>query len=67
MIKLIDVWQKFGDTTVLNGVNLHVQRGDTMVIMGGSGCGKSVTLKLILGLLKPERGEIWIAEEEISR
>jgi len=35
--------------------------------MGGSGCGKSVTLKLILGLLKPERGEIWIAEEEISR
>jgi len=67
MIKLIDVWHRFGDKTVLRGVDLHVQRGDTMVIMGGSGCGKSVTLKLILGLLKPERGEIWIAGEEISK
>ena len=67
MIKLIDVWHKFGDKTVLRGLNLHVQRGDTMVIMGGSGCGKSVTLKLILGLLKPDSGEIWIAGEEISR
>ncbi len=67
MIKLIDVWHKFGDKTVLRGVNFHVQRGDTMVIMGGSGCGKSVTLKLMLGLLKPESGEIWIAGEEISK
>lgn len=67
MIKLIDVWHKFGDKTVLRGLNLHIQRGDTMVIMGGSGCGKSVTLKLILGLLKPERGKIWIFDEEISR
>jgi phospholipid/cholesterol/gamma-HCH transport system ATP-binding protein len=52
---------------VLQGVSLAVQEGEVFAIMGPSGCGKTTLLKLIGGLLKPQRGEIWIGETEISR
>jgi len=67
MIQIKDVWKSFDDNHVLRGVNLDVQRGDTMVVMGRSGCGKSILLKLIVGLMKPDAGEIWVAGKEITK
>lgn len=60
MIELIDIHKSFGSKHVLRGVNLTVPTGTSTVIIGGSGTGKSVTLKCILGLVTPDRGEIRI-------
>ncbi|MEM7243551.1 MAG: ATP-binding cassette domain-containing protein [Pseudomonadota bacterium] len=60
MITLRDVKKSFGNNHVLRGVNLEIPRGKSMVIIGGSGTGKSVTLKCILGLETPDAGEILI-------
>ena len=67
MILAKNVCKKFGDRTVLKDVTLEVQAGETMVIMGASGTGKSVFLKIIMGLLEPDAGEIWIGDKEITR
>ncbi len=56
MIELRDVHKAFGSNKVLRGVNLTIARGESMVIIGGSGTGKSVALKCILGLVKPDCG-----------
>ncbi|MBD3181071.1 ATP-binding cassette domain-containing protein [Candidatus Poribacteria bacterium] len=66
MIKVEDIHLGFGDNKVLKGVNLEVELGQTLVIMGQSGSGKSLTLKLIIGLIKPDSGKIWIDDEEIT-
>lgn len=66
MIIVKDLFKQFDDHHVLNGVNLTVEKGETMVIMGGSGCGKSVLLKLIIGLLEPDKGEIWVDGKETT-
>ncbi|PRY25225.1 phospholipid/cholesterol/gamma-HCH transport system ATP-binding protein [Aliiruegeria haliotis] len=58
MIRLDNVHKAFGDKRVLRGVTLTVPKGESMVIIGGSGTGKSVTLKCILGLAKPDSGTI---------
>ena len=55
-IELCDLTKALGGRTVLEGVNLSILKGETMCIIGGSGAGKSVTLKHIVGLLKPDRG-----------
>jgi len=60
MIELSDVKKSFGAKTVLNGVDLKVPRGTSMVIIGGSGTGKSVLLKCILGLVTPDAGQITV-------
>jgi len=65
MIKLTNVKKSFGEKKVLNGVNLEIRKGETLVIIGKSGCGKSVMLKLILGLLKPDSGDIVIEGQSI--
>jgi phospholipid/cholesterol/gamma-HCH transport system ATP-binding protein len=57
----------FGDRVVLDGVNFQVRPGELKMILGASGSGKSTILRLILGLIKPDDGEIFIDEEEISR
>ena len=60
MIALKGVKKSFGSNHVLSGVDIEVARGESLVIIGGSGTGKSVTLKCILGLLEPDGGEIWV-------
>ena len=65
-IRLTDVRKAFGPKTVLNGVDLEVMPGQSMVIIGGSGTGKSVTLKCILGLLEPDSGRIEIDGEDTT-
>jgi phospholipid/cholesterol/gamma-HCH transport system ATP-binding protein len=57
-IELKNVHKAFGKKVVLDGVDLTVHKGESVVIIGGSGTGKSVTLKCILGLLKPDKGDV---------
>lgn len=66
MIELVDVHKSFGAKSVLTGVNLTVQKGESVVVIGGSGSGKSVLLKHIIGLLRPDRGRVTIDGEDIS-
>ena len=63
-IQMKDVYKSFGPKHVLNGVNLDVPRGESVVIIGGSGTGKSVTLKCILGILTPDSGSILVNGKE---
>ena len=59
--------KSFGDKPILRDVSFQVGAGEALCILGRSGTGKSVTLKLIISLLKPEQGQIWIEGEEITR
>ena len=67
MIELGDVHKAFGDNRVLRGVNLAVESGSSMVIIGGSGTGKSVALKCILGLVTPDSGLITLDGQDVTR
>ena len=60
MIKIENLHKYFENKKVLNGVNLDIEEGTSSVIIGGSGTGKSVLIKCILGLLTPEKGRISI-------
>ncbi len=64
-IELSNVKKSFGPKHVLNGVTLSVPKGHSLVVIGGSGTGKSVMLKCVLGLLQPDSGSIRIAGEEV--
>ena len=64
-IQLQDVSKQFGGNAVLDGLNLEVEQGESLAIIGQSGSGKSVTLKCILGLIKPDRGSIKVDGEEV--
>ncbi len=67
MIEIKNLKKSFGTNQVLKGVNLNIEKGKTTVIIGASGCGKSVLLKHIIGLLHPDEGEILIDGEDITR
>src|SRR3954465_3192216 len=60
MIQLKNVHKAFGPKRVLDGFTLDVPEGETMVIIGYSGTGKSVAIKHIVGLLEPDEGEVWV-------
>lgn len=64
-ISLRHVYKSFGEKEVLRDLNLDVERGESVVIVGGSGTGKSVTIKHMIGLLKPDRGEVLIDGEDL--
>lgn len=66
MIEIINISKKLGEQQVLNNLSLSISAGETMVIIGRSGCGKSVLLKHIIGLMRPDMGEIIIDDEDIS-
>ncbi len=66
MIELRDIHKAFGANKVLRGVNLTVPTGESMVIIGGSGTGKSVTIKCILGLVKPDSGTILLDGQDVA-
>jgi phospholipid/cholesterol/gamma-HCH transport system ATP-binding protein len=67
MIEVRDLKKRFGSHPVLDGINLRIDAGETAVIIGRSGGGKSVLLKLIIGLLTPDSGEVLVAGENITR
>ncbi|HUA56659.1 MAG TPA: ABC transporter ATP-binding protein [Candidatus Sulfotelmatobacter sp.] len=66
-IRLRGVRKSFGDKRVLDGIDLDVPAGQSMVVIGGSGSGKSVTIKCILGLLAPDAGRIEVDGEDVTR
>lgn len=67
MIEIIDLHKSFGDNKVLDGVNLTINKGETTTVIGRSGGGKSVLLKHIIGLVKPDNGKILIDGEDITQ
>ena len=67
MIEIINVCKSFDGHKVLDNLNLNLKTGETTVIIGRSGCGKSVLLKHIIGLLKPDSGHVLIDGKDISR
>ena len=67
MIRLTDVHKAFGTNRVLQGVDLTIAKGQSMVIIGGSGTGKSVLLKSILGLVTPDRGTITLDDVDVTK
>ncbi len=66
MIEIVNVTKKFGNKVALNSINLSIKNGETLAIIGGSGSGKSTLLRLMIGLIQPTSGEVWIDNEEIS-
>lgn len=66
IIRLVGVRKAFGTLRVLGGVDLELQRGKTTVVIGPSGTGKSVLLKHIVGLLRPDAGEVWFNDQRID-
>ena len=66
VIQVKNLTKSFGSQKVLDGVNLEIERGQTTVIIGKSGGGKSVLMKHLIGLMKPDSGEIWVDGVEIT-
>ena len=67
MIEIRDLKKSFDENQVLLGVNLVINKGETLVIIGRSGCGKSVLLKHIIGLMKPDEGQVIIEGQDIAK
>ncbi len=67
MIELKDIHKSFEDNHVLRGVNMKVEKGESFVVIGGSGSGKSVLLKHIIGLLKPDKGSVTVNSTDLSK
>ena len=67
MIKVNNLYKYFNGRLILKNINFEVKTGETLVIIGGSGSGKSTLLKLLIGLLRPDEGEIFINGQEISK
>ena len=66
VIEVSNLFRKFGDRAVIDDVSFTIQRGETLVIMGGSGCGKSTLLRHIIGVMKPTSGSVRIFGEDIT-
>ncbi|MEO8530251.1 MAG: ATP-binding cassette domain-containing protein [Deltaproteobacteria bacterium] len=66
MIELQNIKKAFGGKQVLDGVNLKVAKGESLVIIGGSGSGKSITIKCVLGLVQPDSGKILLDDTDVT-
>jgi len=66
-IELRNVHKRFGSKVVLDGIDLTVPRGESLVVIGGSGTGKSVMIKSVLGIVKPEQGEIFVDGQDVLK
>src|SRR3954469_13912367 len=66
LIELKKVFKRFGKLVVLRNLSLSIERGQSLVVIGASGTGKSVLLKHIVGLLRPDAGEVWFDGKRID-
>ena len=66
MIKINNLYKSFGDKDILKGLNLTVNDGECVCIIGKSGIGKSILLKHITGLMAPDKGEVWLHDQMIN-
>ena len=67
MIQMRGVKKRFGPKVVLDGLDLTVNKGESLVVIGGSGSGKSVTIKCVLGILRPDAGQIFVEGKDVTR
>ena len=67
MIKVENLYKSFNGNKVLNEISLEINKGETLAVIGRSGCGKSVLLKLLIGLLKPDKGNIWVDGGNVAK
>lgn len=65
-LKVCNIWKSFGRKSVLRGVSFSVQQGESLVVLGGSGSGKSVLLKIILGMLEPDKGSVLLWGKDLA-
>src|SRR5210317_112183 len=65
VLKIKNLYKSFGNNHVLNGFNMHLYKGENLVIMGKSGSGKSVMIKCLMGLMQPDSGEIEIMGNKV--
>ena len=65
-VELRDIWKSFGSLAVLKGIDLRIEPGEILTILGGSGSGKSVCLKHVIGLLRPDRGQVWVEGQDVT-
>jgi len=65
-VELRGVKKRFGDKVVLDGIDLRIEHGESLVVIGGSGTGKSVMIKCVLGILKPDAGQIFVDGREVT-
>jgi phospholipid/cholesterol/gamma-HCH transport system ATP-binding protein len=66
VVEVSDLFRQFGERTVIDNLSFTIERGETLVIMGGSGCGKSTLLRHIIGVMKPSAGSVKIFGDEIT-
>lgn len=66
-IEIEDLHKRFNQKVVLAGLTLRIKHGETMVVIGGSGTGKSVLLKHVIGLMKPDQGRVMVNGQEVGR
>ncbi|HLB05921.1 MAG TPA: ABC transporter ATP-binding protein [Thermodesulfobacteriota bacterium] len=66
MIKVVDLYKSFGPKKVLQGADLEISKGESMVVLGGSGTGKSVLIKCIIGILRPDGGKVYVSGQEVT-
>ena len=66
MIKIKNICKEFNGKPALKNINIEIKDGETLAIIGGSGSGKSTLLRLMIGLIRPTSGELWIGDQEIS-
>lgn len=66
MIKLVNICKTYNGKTVLDNINLEIGEGETLAIIGGSGSGKSTLLRLMIGLIRPTSGQIWVDDKDIA-
>src|SRR3954469_17459188 len=67
MIELIDVRKSFGNTPAVDGVTLHVRRGEFITLLGPSGCGKTTLLRMIAGFVTPDAGKVLLEGVDVTR
>ncbi len=67
MLKLRGIWTRYGPINVLKGIDLEVRKGELVSLLGGNACGKTTTMKTIIGLVKPYKGEIEFDGRDIAR
>jgi polar amino acid transport system ATP-binding protein len=66
MLTISNLHKKFGNVTAVDGLSLHVDKGETVVLMGPSGCGKSTTIRTVNRLIEPDSGQIVVADKDVT-
>src|SRR5678815_2380615 len=67
VISINDVHLSFDDNHVLQGINLELHKGENLIVLGRSGSGKSVLIKIIAGLMKPDKGDVKVLGQEVNK